>query len=289
MNEWKISKLVCSVYAVLKHCIIGPLEATDWSMNRLFWKRWGAPVLGLMLAALVGGCRQWVAATYTGGDELIRSMVRPNLRPIHRFAQMGQVDEAREYLERLPFHVNSRASQLADRRPLHLAAEHNQPEMAAFLLAEGAKVNARDRLGRTALFLVQGDRRHKTMAILLDAGAEPDLADRLKITPLHLAAYRGDEETARMLLRYGAKVDPATPREQVTPLMLAVIGDRLDLAELLLAYGANCNRATKLGAKPLDLAARSAKLPMIKLLKERGAKPGAGKYSGLEFKYLEFN
>ena len=55
------------------------------------------------------------------------------------------------------------------RTPLHWAAEHNKPEVAKVLLANGAQVNVRTKNGQTALAFARG--KPEMEALLRQHGA----------------------------------------------------------------------------------------------------------------------
>lgn len=87
-----------------------------------------------------------------------------------------------------------------------LAIFFRQPEVARWLIEEGADVNAAaDNAQRVApLHAAAAVRDHATMQILLDRGADPNARQQMDYTPLHGAASRGDIEMAKMLLARGA-------------------------------------------------------------------------------------
>ncbi|MDM0008388.1 ankyrin repeat domain-containing protein [Variovorax sp. J22G73] len=122
--------------------------------------------------------------------------------------------------------------------PLHGVAGEDQPEMAKYLLAKGANVNARN-----------------------DAG----------ITPLHLAAY---PSVAKLLVEAGASLE-AREGGQGTPLhVLSESDDRLDVIEALLELGADVNARDGSGRTALDTAEDREDPEMIALLTRYGGLRG---------------
>ena len=104
--------------------------------------------------------------------------------------------------------------------PLHIVAHYhhnNHKQIAEFLLANGADVNAKNRRGAT---------------------------------PLHVAARAGQKEVAEFLLANGADIE-AKERYGFTPLHLAVQGNHKEIVELLLVNGADVNAVDKGGWTPL--------------------------------------
>ena len=75
-------------------------------------------------------------------------------------------------------------------------------------LADGAAVNARSRIGETALVIaLKSD--HPALAFrMLDAGADVNLAAVNGVTPLMAASHAGQTDIVRRLLARGADVYP---------------------------------------------------------------------------------
>ena len=91
--------------------------------------------------------------------------------------------------------------------PLHLAAVFNQPEVAAYLIKEGANL-------------------------------ENPAKDESGGTPLHWAAFAGNVEVIKMLLEAGAKID-ATDKNGATAIDAAVVGQKIEAGGLLKQNGGN--------------------------------------------------
>ena len=91
--------------------------------------------------------------------------------------------------------------------PLHLAAIFNQPEIAAYLIKEGANLENRAQ-------------------------------DEHGGTPLHWAAFAGNVEVIKMLLNAGAKIN-ATDKDGATAIDAAVISQKIEAGGLLKQNGGN--------------------------------------------------
>ena len=171
--------------------------------------------------------------------------------------------------------------------PLHVAAEHTNAELVAWLLDRHANVHKKDLRGLTALdraALSAGPRndiarRFPTVArLLLDHGAE--------IT-IRAAVALGDESRIRELV----SADPDLLRQigQGGGLVsLAVNHGKLEIVRLLLDLGADVNerimldqleQPTPSSGMPLWYAAFAGRLDIAQLLLDRGADPNANVYA----------
>ncbi len=138
------------------------------------------------------------------------------------------------------------------------------------LLAAGAKIDARDRLGRTPLMMtihasLTGD---DAVAVFLAKGANPDATDPGGNTLMHLlASDSAKKERATgvsRLIEAGASIDLRN-RDNMTPLMLAVNHHKVEIAQLLLEAGASPDVAERWGT-PLLHSAVSCKPEKLVLL-----------------------
>lgn len=157
----------------------------------------------------------------------------------------------------------------ADGHPvLVTAAREGNGRVVDVLLAAGARVDARNGFGDTALM----------MAAL---NGHLDIAKRLRArgaslegsgwTPLIYAATGGHEAMVTWLLAEGARIDAVSPNG-TTALMMAVREQKRGTAELLLAKGANVSLANQDGATALAWAQRADDTEMVARLKKAGAR-----------------
>jgi ankyrin repeat protein len=111
------------------------------------------------------------------------------------------------------------------------------------LLAKGAQVNVRSKLGRTPLLIAATyDGATEAARLLIEKSADVNAADENGASVLEQAAGSNNIEVVRFLLAKGAKVN-AVDKLGFTPLLAATgNGDRnTDLVKLLIEHGADVN------------------------------------------------
>lgn len=94
---------------------------------------------------------------------------------------------------------------------LYIAAGFNEnPEVLTVLLEAGADVNARTENGNTPLHYATSNKNLEVLAVLLDAGVDGNARDQFGRTPLHWAAFRNKDpeanSTAVKLIKQNKKV-----------------------------------------------------------------------------------
>jgi ankyrin repeat protein/serine/threonine protein kinase len=141
---------------------------------------------------------------------------------------------------------------------------------AEWLLKHGARVDAADKRGRTALMAAAGRGFSSLVKLLLTRGAKAARLDKSGASALHYAALAGDPGVVGLLLAKGARPDQADKQGR-TPLALAAALGRVGAMKKLLAAGAKVNRATGRGVTPLHLAAGTGRLKAVNLLLAKGA------------------
>ena len=165
---------------------------------------------------------------------------------------------------------------LAADSPLADAAMQKDTEKVRALLAQKADVNAPQGDGTTALHWAVYNHSADMVRMLLAAGADVKARTRLgALTPVMMAARSGDTAVLTMLLN--AKGDAVTPNANgTTPLMFAAGGGKADAVAVLIDRGADVN-ATDLtnGQTPLMFAAAQGRLDAVKVLLARKADPNA--------------
>ena len=145
-------------------------------------------------------------------------------------------------------------------RPLHLsvlAGDHSTGCLRSLLRA-GAKPNARDSRGTTALHAAAALNLPHTASLLLEYGASPRLRGARGVRPLQLAGAGNAAETAQVLLSAGAEVD-ATDARGRTASHAAAANDASEVLELLHESGADLEAHDRKGWTPLHHAVRACR------------------------------
>jgi len=118
----------------------------------------------------------------------------------------GNLDKVRELIATDKGLVNVYSD--AGWTPLHLAAHAGNKEIADFLLANGADVQAwsKNSLANQPIHAAGAGQQTELVALLLEHGAEIDSPEHGGFTALHLAAENGTLEMVKVLLTKGANV-----------------------------------------------------------------------------------
>ncbi|GIV16927.1 MAG: hypothetical protein KatS3mg022_2362 [Armatimonadota bacterium] len=133
---------------------------------------------------------------------------------------------------------------------LCFAAVSDDFSTAELVLRLGASPNYRLPTGETPLTLARHPLMIKT---LLAAGADVNARDGIGRSALFLAVERGDMSVVKVLVEHGADVNQATD-SGVTPLMIASRDGRLDIVQLLVDHGADPTLRDRRGFTAIDFA-----------------------------------
>lgn len=170
------------------------------------------------------------------------------------------------------------------------AASFGQTRTVKILLDMGAKVDATDKGGGTALLAaacecaaIDMPSTLESMRLLLSAGANVEARDKDGATPLMRAAGWGMVDNVKLLLDHGAKIDTKDNHGDTALTLAAAVdyGAPLETVRLLVERGANVNVRNQEGNSPL---LRAASVPyynngepdnseMVRLLLAHGADP----------------
>jgi len=153
------------------------------------------------------------------------------------------------------------------RTPLNSATLMDRPEIVERLLVAGAKIDAVDSRGETALFLANSP---SLVQPYIKHGADLNHRTNSGQTPLISGLYHGWSEAALVLIDHGADVS-AQDKDGATPLMVAAAYGSEEVVARLLREGADVNQTTSSGRSALLTAAYTGRTNAVKLLLEAGA------------------
>ena len=159
---------------------------------------------------------------------------------------------------------------------LAAAAGEDDPAGVQLLLRHKAKVDARGRLGRTAMLSAALAGNAGILGALLEAGANPDLVDEHGIPPLLEAARAGANGVLERLTGSGLRVDVADVHGR-NALVMACQSPRADAETLalLLAMGVDPAQRAADGRSALECAVAQARWPLVAVLDPAYPLPGA--------------
>lgn len=234
---------------------------------------------------------------HLGRTPLLRAMSNRNPAVIRRMLEAGaEMADADDWSQGL--HAAARNSQpvleiielavskdadpdYRDRRgqnALHLLAESEGTEAAAFLVAAGADINAQDWSGQTPLMRSVIEDNVIMAQTLVALGANIEAQDDRGQVALFYAVRRGSREMLSWLLSRTENVNPRDS-EGNTPLMAAARSTNMSV-QLLLDAGAEVNTTNALGQTALHVAANAGYAEILRTLIEAGANTGAVDHEG---------
>lgn len=157
--------------------------------------------------------------------------------------------------------------------PLTWAVITTKRETTELLLAKGAKIDAADSGGSTALLYAITEHDLWLTKVLIAHGARTFHMKTVGIrTPLLEASCEGDADIVRLLLDSGANIDARDLTGNTALSLAAQCYNSDSVVDLLLARGAQVNTKDENGWTPLKWAKHNHNAPIIKMLKDAGAK-----------------
>ena len=147
------------------------------------------------------------------------------------------------------------------RTALLAATQRNRVEVARFLIQEGADVNAKDFIQDTPFLYAGAEGRTEILKMTLAAGANLKDINRYGGTALIPAAHHGHVEAVKILLGTAIDKDHVNNLGWTALLEAVILGDggaaHTEIVRLLVAAGANVNIADRDGVTPLAHARRA--------------------------------
>jgi quinoprotein dehydrogenase-associated probable ABC transporter substrate-binding protein len=198
----------------------------------------------------------------------------------------GPYQPAKPEVQSAALGVKERAARMADLKKwlaqganpddeLSNAIVANDIDRVRYLVSHGARIDALDGEGHTALVNATRYGFKSVATFLVEHKASPNLPDPSGWTPLMYAAWGDDPGLATMLLAHGANLT-STDNNGLTPLAIAVQNAKVNAARTLLDAGADVNNpVAKGGYTPLMLASLSGSSEVAQTLIDHGAKVNA--------------
>lgn len=168
------------------------------------------------------------------------------------------------------------ASDIASYTGLHLAAHEGRVAEIERLIAQGADVNARDRMGRTPAHVAAFASHDDALTALADGGADMNALEKGVYDVVTIAAVADDPELMSRALALGNKPDLITSIYDGTALIAAAHLGHHDVVARLVASGAPLDHVNNLGWTALMEAVvlgdgGSDHIKTVQILAEAGA------------------
>jgi ankyrin repeat protein len=158
--------------------------------------------------------------------------------------------------------------------PLHKAVYWGHLEIIKYLVSEGAKINAKDKIGYTALHDViqynKGKKREKIIRYLLSNGADPNTKSNLGTSPLLLSIRYDDLTVIKDIVAAGGDVNTRN-NAGITPILASIYIKNIEIADYLISEGADVNVIDSDGLTPIQKAVSIGNLDITKLLMSKNA------------------
>ncbi len=216
---------------------------------------------------------------YGKTDELIRSVIgapAPKHSTIHEAVKQVDLEDVKKHLE---CGLNPDVPDCHLKTPLIRAAQKGYQDIAEFLLAKGADVNATCESGISALHYAAWEAREDVVELLLNNDASMDVRNDSNETPLNYALQSKNEKVVKLLLDKGA--DPNVNYEDGSTLLeMATLFGQEKIVRLLLNGGADVNQPCSNGDTALFKAVGYNQEDIVAMLLLKGADPNKRNENG---------
>ncbi|RSM05288.1 hypothetical protein CEP52_006340 [Fusarium oligoseptatum] len=159
--------------------------------------------------------------------------------------------------------------------PLHYAAKRGLVECVAVLVKHGADIRITDNSGFSPFLWAVVAGQEEAAENLLWMGADADSSSADGRSALAWAASFGQVSTARMLLACGASMHDDQHTQQTTPLEEAAASGSLPIVKLLIYHGADPNHRDRDVWSAIHWAAEEGHGDIVSFLLDHGANPNA--------------
>ncbi len=190
--------------------------------------------------------------------------------PNYEFLEAIKRGTDREVLTALDNGAKLNARDLKGRSALLLCDLYERNDIARMLIKRGADLH--EQIGPNADTLLHQAIRHGNLAfagLLMDRGISPNICNRLGETPLHLSASRDFEYFTQTLLGMGAEASYQDAKCD-TPLHIAARKGSIGAMTRLINAGASLTLENTRKHTPLHEAVLSGNLEAVNLLLHRG-------------------
>lgn len=197
--------------------------------------------------------------------------------PLHFAAMRGNEIACKELMDCKGISVEAEDKQ--QMRSLHLAASHNEAEIASMLIEAGAELRCFDEENGTPLHYACMEGNVKIVKMLFDAAETQGWVvvqqmvtdeDTEKNAALHMAVENRSYDVTNMLIDKGAAVNVTTANYS-TPLHLAAVAGDVEILRLLIDNNARLDALDINQMTPLHRAAAHNQSEVVRFLLKRGA------------------
>lgn len=127
--------------------------------------------------------------------------------------------------------------QCIGRTPLHWTCIADKPEVAEYLIQNGANINHADKTGMTPIIRASCCRSKRVAKLLIEHGCDLNSSDALGSSALHYTTLYGERELTAALIRSGCHSNSVSSVGRETPLLNLVHSGDIHNCRLLLETG----------------------------------------------------
>lgn len=161
---------------------------------------------------------------------------------------------------------NAHLADNEDKTALMAAAAYNREDAVKFLLKQGVKIDAKNKLGQSAYYFAAQYDHKNIMKLLKKAGATEVPVEVFANAKLLLGAETNDLKMVKNALKDGAEIDFVYTNSTTTALMEAAISGSTEVTRELLKQKADINKQDKLGKTALMYAIEFGRVDIANLL-----------------------
>jgi ankyrin repeat protein len=207
----------------------------------------GNPLLYIAIAK--GGLEVTKLLVEKGGVQVATVDARFDDTALHCAIRSGSIEVGKYLIDKAPALIHTQ--NYKRETPLSLAARKKTLGLIEPLVKKGARMDAKDELGRTPLHVAVLAKDMEMVRTLVKVGAKLETPDSAGRTPLHSAVVAKDVASVKTLFELGSKTDCSDNRGR-TPLHEAVIAEDLESVKTMLTLRCNMVVKDRAGKYPLQ-------------------------------------